>query len=311
MNKRPPLLTDKPNDHLDHLEHCALTDPDGNASGSQLRSDLVIPGSEDALDHEETFTSSVSEHIEAAIDAALTEAEYRITACSAKYYPFSLRRKVLLNRDLQLSSVYTFLLGLSLFGEGAVVGSNGAKLFEDVCSCASQVYFGSPQTPAKNYVFGFPRRIGAKDFVGAIEELCLQKIGEGTPDKKFPAANIMKDAGLDIVTWRPFPDRRTSKLIAFGQCATGGNWWGKRHELQPGNWCRTWMLKTPHVIPIKMFFVPHAVSNDEWAELGYQAGIIFDRFRIAHFAEQIISRALRSKLKQWNKVAFSESCRKH
>src|SRR5258707_1056365 len=201
MKKRSPLLTDEPNDHLDHLEHCALTDPDGNASGSQLRSDLVIVGSEDALEWEGAFAPSVSDHIEAAVDAALTEAEYRISACSARYYPFSLQRKVLLNRDPDLSSVYTFLLGLSLMGEAAVAGLNGAKLFEEVCSFASQAYFGSAQAPAENHIFGFPRRIGAKDFVTAVEELCLQKIGEGTPDKKFPTVHTMKDAGLDIVAW--------------------------------------------------------------------------------------------------------------
>jgi hypothetical protein len=305
MKKRSPLLTDKPNDHLDHLELCALTDSDGNASGSQLRSDLVIAGSEDALEGEGEIAPSVSDHIEAAVDAAFTEAEYRISACTAKYYPFSLQRKVLLNRDPNLSSVYAFLLGLSLMGEAAVAGLNGAKLFEDVCSFASQAYFGSGKTPAENHIFGFPRRVGAKDFVTAIEELCLHKIREGTPDKKFPTAHTMKDAGLDIVAWRSFPDRRSSKLIAFGQCATGKNWWGKRHELQPGDWCRTWMLKTPHLIPVKMFFVPHAITNEEWAELGYQAGIIFDRFRITHFAEQCISRSVRHQLKEWNKRAFS------
>jgi hypothetical protein len=305
MKKRSPLLTDSPIDHLDHLERCALTDADGNASGSQLRSDLIITGSGDALETEDAVAQVVSDHIEAAIDAAFTEAEYRITACTPRYYPFSLQRKVLLNRDHRLSFVYTFLLGLSLFGEGAVDQANGAKLFEEVCSCASRAYFGSRLAPAENHIFGFPRRIGAKDFVSAVEELCLCKLREGAPDKKFPTAHTMKDAGLDIVTWRSFPDQRTSKLIAFGQCATGKNWWGKRHELQPGDWCRTWMSKTPHVIPIKMFFVPHAIAADEWAELGYQAGIIFDRFRIAHFAEQNISRLLRKEIKAWNKIAFS------
>ncbi|MEO5804561.1 MAG: hypothetical protein ABIR24_13625 [Verrucomicrobiota bacterium] len=135
----------------------------------------------------------------------------------------------------------------------------------------------------------------------------MHLIQEGKPDRKIPTARTKKDAGLDIVTWRSFPDGRSSKLIAFGQCATGKHWWDKRLELQPGDWCRTWMTKTPHVIPLKMFFVPHSVSGDEWSELGYQSGIIFDRFRISHYAEQNMPAALRSILKKWPRSAFTSN----
>ena len=65
------------------------------------------------------------------------------------------------------------------------------------------------------------------------------------------------------------------------------------------------MLKTPHLIPVKMFFVPHSITNEEWAELGYQAGIIFDRLRIAHLAEQNMTAELRGRLKAWSKLAFT------
>src|ERR1039458_1816418 len=122
-------------------------------------------------------------------------------------------------------------------------------------------------------------------------------------DDKFPNVTSMKDAGLDIVVWRPFPDNRSSKLIAFGQCATGDNWWGKRHELQPNDWCRTWMRKTPQVLPVKAFFVPHSVSDDQWAQLGYAAGIIFDRFRIVHLVEGGLPDVLRDRLIAWTRAA--------
>ncbi|MCI0621320.1 MAG: hypothetical protein L0387_06585 [Acidobacteria bacterium] len=229
------------------------------------------------------------------VDAAFTEAEYRVEACGGEKYPFLLQRNVLLNRDPDLASVYSFLLFLSIYGENAVDGPDGAKLFEDVCAHAAAAYFGGPNTAVETYVFGFPRRIEPKDFVGALRDLCL-KLREGQTHEKFPGVKSMKDASLDIVAWKNFPDRRSSKLIAFGQCATGQNWWGKRYELQPIDWCRTWLLKTPQVIPLKMFCVPHPVSENEWAQLGYQAGVIFDRFRIAYFAEQVIPDTLRRAL---------------
>jgi len=65
------------------------------------------------------------------------------------------------------------------------------------------------------------------------------------------------------------------------------------------------MTKTPHVIPLKMFFVPHSISSDDWVELGYQAGIIFDRFRISHFSEKTLPKILRSSLQKWNRSAFT------
>ena len=223
-------MSDKPHDILDHVEFCALTDPDRNSSKSQLASELITTGSTDAVDEDENENSV--DPLEGILDSVFTEAEYRIQACGEPNYPFTLQRKALLSNDESLSSVYTFLLSLSLFGEKAVTGENGAKLFEDVCSDAIAAYLGCGDALAERYVFGFPRRIGPKDFVGALEDLCHVKIREGEPDNEFPDINMMKDAGLDIVAWLPFPDNRSAKVIAFGQCATGDNWWGKRYELR-------------------------------------------------------------------------------
>lgn len=305
MNRRSPLVSDDANELLDHLEICALTDADANASASQLKTDVEITGSNDAVDPEEEKAPSLSAHLEGKIDAAFTEAEIRIRACGVSNYPFELQRRILVPRGKPFSSVYTFLLGLSAFGEDAVPGKNGAKLFEEVCAHASRIYFGCENNPADAHVFGFPRRIGPKDFPTAVADLCSRHLREGTADKKVPNAQTKKDAGLDIVIWRGFPDARSSKFIAFGQCATGKNWWGKRHELQPFEWCRTWLTKTPHVTPAKMFFVPHAVNDHLWCELGYIAGIVFDRFRIAHHAEQSLPAPLRRELRGWNKAAFA------
>jgi len=296
-------MSDNPNELLDHVEFCALTDPDRNSSESQLASELVITGSEDAIIDAEA-DENPADYLEAVLDAVFTEAEYRIQACGEAYYPFKLQGKALLSNDEMLSSVYTFLLFLSTFGENAVAGQDGSKLFEDVCSFAVATYLGCDQSLAETHVFGFPRRVGPKDFVGALDDLCHAKILEGEPDVKFPDIHTMKDAGLDVVAWLPFPDRRSSKLIAFGQCATGENWWGKRHELQPGDWVRLWLTKTPQVTPVKMFFVPHTITVSEWAQLGYQAGVIFDRFRITHFAERSVPNSLREDLQRWSGAAW-------
>jgi hypothetical protein len=298
-------MSDEPHDLLDHVELRALTDPDRNSSAAELTSELKVTGSTDAIDEEES-AESLSEYREGLLDAVFTEAEYRINACGESNYPFTLQRKALLGKDESFSTVYTFLLLLSLFGKDAVPGADGAKLFEDVCAHAAAKYFGCQESLAEAYVFGFPRRIAPKDFVGALNDLCGTKILEGEPDDQFPDVKTMKDASLDIVSWLPFPDKRSGKLIAFGQCATGRNWWDKRSELQPYEWIRTWLTKTPQVVPVKMFFVPRSITVGEWAQLGYIAGIIFDRFRITHFAEQSLPTSLRSDLQNWSKSAGAD-----
>lgn len=301
-------MSDKPHELLDHVEFSALTDPDRNSSKSQLAGEIIVTGSVDAVEQDETEQQDKVDSLEGITDAVFTEAEDRIKACGGDAnYPFDLQRKALVSKDEALSSVYTFLLFLSRFGEKAVDGVNGAKLFEDLCSHAMAIYFGCRDALAASYVFGFPRRVAPKNFVAALDDLCRVKILEGIPDNKFPDINMMKDAGLDVVAWLPFPDRRSAKLIAFGQCATGENWWAKRYELQPSDWVRTWLTKTPQVIPVKTFFVPHAVTVSEWAHLGYQAGIIFDRFRITYLAEPSISDALRLNLQNWSRAALSNN----
>lgn len=306
MKRRTPLLSDGPQELLDHLELAALSDSDRNASAAELWSDLELAGSTDAMEEDEDTQTTEFQRLEGIVDAVFTEAEVRIRGCSERNYPFQLQRKAILSQDDDRSRVYTFLLFLSAFGESAIPKLDAAKLFEDVCAHASKIYFGSNLEPAESHVFGFPRRLGPRDFLGALEDLCLNRLREGVPDNKMPGASSMKDAGLDIVTWKPFVDRRSSQLIAFGQCATGQNWWDKRYELQPSDWCKTWLSKQPQVYPVKMFFVPYAVCDDDWAVLGHQAGIIFDRLRIAHFAEQTLPTAVRQQIQVWNQTVASE-----
>lgn len=305
MKKNPPLMSEDPHDLLDHVELRALTDPDRNSSASELTSELKVTGSSDAIEDEED-QQGVSQYREGVLDAVFTEAEYRIKAVGELYYPFNLQRKALVSRDPAFSTVYTFLLFLSIFGKDAVAGTNAAKLFEDVSAIASSRYFGCQGALAYTYVFGFPRRVGPKDFPAALDDLCQNKIREGEPNTRIPNTKDMKDANLDVVSWLPFPDQRSAKLIAFGQCATGRDWWGKRNENQPIDWIRNWLINGPQVIPVKMFFVPHAITFSEWAQLGFVAGIIFDRFRIAHFAEQGIPDTLRKEIQAWSKAAATD-----
>src|SRR5437870_5248063 len=122
MKKNPPLMSEDPHDLLDHVELRALTDPDRNSSAAELTSELKVTGSSDAIEDEDT-DESTSQSREGILDAVFTEAEYRIKAVGESYYPFSLERKALISNDPSFSTVYTFLLFLSIFGKDAVPGT--------------------------------------------------------------------------------------------------------------------------------------------------------------------------------------------
>jgi hypothetical protein len=116
----------------------------------------------------------------------------------------------------------------------------------------------------------------------------------------------MPGPSLDVVAWRGFPDRESSKVIVFGQCATGNDWWEKRNDLQPQSWCGKWLLKHPAVPPLKAFFVPHRVPSERWPELTFDAGVVFDRCRLSHLANPSLPEPLREHLKAWSSKAIAE-----
>lgn len=295
----PPLLTDTPLTLADYLELRAHLAAGGSCSESELRSDLGITGSGDAVSHQGNEETE-EQKTEGLIEATFAETEDRMKACGIKSYPFELKGNLLRSQDEESRAVYSFLLFLWKLGEGIIKKPNGAQLFEEVCARAAAGYFGCSET--EHYVFGFPRRVEPRGFAAAVGSLC-GKLREGKADANFPGLENMKDAGLDIVAWREFPDQRASKLIAFGQCATGNDWWGKRRDLNPVSWCGSWLSKPPLTFPLKMFFVPHAVPRNQWHQLGYDAGLIFDRFRIAYHAGPALSQSLSERLQQWNQKA--------
>ena len=124
-------------------------------------------------------------------------------------------------------------------------------------------------------------------------------MGEGLGCKSRPELPNQKDAQLDVVAWREFNDARKGKLIAFGQCATGQNWRDKLLELPPTqDWCTYWMKDRPATWPVRMFFVPHRVEFKHWMHTCVQAGILFDRCRIAVHTTGI-DEDLRERCRKW------------
>jgi hypothetical protein len=320
-----PCLSDSRERLADWLELCALKDSDRNASFSDLVRDLDVSGSfdaspslEDTLEDEDVAGAEIAieepvQHenknkCEAAAEGAFLEVSERFVACGDNgAYPFEVGDNYLEVRDETAQSVYVFLLLLSTFGHDAgPARGDGAKLFEEVSAQAAETYLGGNRL-ACSKVFGFPRRLQPKDFGPALDDLC-RAMGEGVGHRERPTSKDQKDAKLDVVAWRGFPDGRRGKLIAFGQCATGANWPDKLTELQPQDWCRFWMQETPATLPIRLFFVPHRIEEQTWFHTCVHGGVLFERCRIAHLAQSSPA-DLVTRLTAWSRFVLDRALR--
>lgn len=292
-----PKVTDSPEVHADWLEWSALRSPAFYTSWADHQRDLRIGGFDES-EHEEGEEGE----LEILTDTTIQELSERSQACSGGY-PFDVTRDGLLYQPSRTRFVYEFLLSLTLRGRKAgAPGQYGERLFEDLCAEVLHSYLGKASDGLSSFVFGFPRRIQQKGFAKAVDRLCAD-LGEGIGHKEAPETPGQKDARLDVVAWRRFPDRKPGQLIAFGQCATGEDWFDKINELRPSRWCRAWLREPPLVDPITGFFTPRRVERDQWRIASIYGGIVFDRCRISWLVTEA-SGSLAQEIVRWNSCAF-------
>lgn len=79
----------------------------------------------------------------------------------------------------------------------------------------------------ESYWFGYPRpdHSNMRDAV----QLLLERMGFSRPSVVPPVWSIgtENDGGIDIVAWRNFGDKLPSRIVLYGQVASGKNWEGK------------------------------------------------------------------------------------
>lgn len=297
--------------HADWLELCALKAADRNSSIQDLVQVIRRTGTIEAIepdDEPEDPQDRGAEKTQAVAEDAFAEIEDRYASCGGDRgtYPFRLHPQYIKLRTDPKKSLYLFLLLLSRFGKDAgPKGTDGARLFELLSVQAGAIYFGGATSDVGSYHFGAPRRSTPRSFVDALNEMCRQ-MGEGQGCRvDRPNLSNQKDAKLDLTVWRPFRDNRPGKLMGFGQCATGNDWTDKLTHLQPEAFCGMWMLDTPAVTPVRLFFVPFRVERSRWPDAARRGGIIFDRCRIAVHARGI-GKELMGQCAKWTAHVLKE-----
>jgi len=290
-------------DTVDLLEWACMADPEGFVAWTDIIGQLRRAMSEDeateTLQEPANGITAEGERSMEPYETILNNWEevltYRAKACGLDMrYPFSVTKEGIKFRD-GVSPAYAFQLLVSLGSNDAHHdGTSVYKLFEELSAAAAGQYLGSGKTAE---VFGWPRSTLPPRFRDAVSALVgLLREGEGCKDRE--GLDQSKDDGLDIVAWREFPDRRASKLILFGQCATGRRWKEKAHELRPDVWCKNNLIGTIAVNPVPAFFVPRALSEKDADHYGKNQ-ILLDRCRISALYSGSSVDGLDKRLREW------------
>jgi hypothetical protein len=154
-------------------------------------------------------------------------------------------------------------------------------LFERLVARAMQSFLGAQAVVIR---FGWPGEIGRPErFSDAIEWLAgLMEIRAGTSFRP----PLRKDGGVDVIAWRPFPDKRTSFPVWLVQCTVQREVVSKSRDIDVRNWSN-WLAFD--VDPSTVLAVPGLISRTEvWNEIALRT-LVLDRIRIVGLLEDCIA----------------------
>ena len=315
MPIEPPLPNDTRSRFADWVEVASLIQPRGAGSGDLASLYGITQDSEHDIDFDEATgerleTEILEENQGMFTDQVLTEIEYR-TEVLGSDYPFVIETagsgwRVLPEAqpaDDQCAVArccYVFCLLASALRDKCIQGSRSAelkmlmeRLFQDVAvAAAAAIMCGDVIS------FGWPRPEGT-GFRAALHGAC-RKLGLGEPLRHLPAwsSGQAKDAGIDVIAWREFSDRRPGKLVMLGQVASGLDWPEKSVKNDTHRFFAWFSIRpTEHFVPA--IFIPFpqhhecsprsgvpfddAAVGEAWLREQY-LGLVVDRLRIVEVA---------------------------
>lgn len=228
------------------------------------------------------------EQADEALQGAVLEVVTERQTLLGSDYPFDLQgNSLVLRAGVADDTVYLGLLAIANLPNLNRAPYNKAPVaFEHLSLLAAQQHLGSN---AKGWRFGWPRE-GHEKVLTRMETAVTRlkaMAGEHPNDwhwRPAPSSNTaerisqMKDCGLDVVAWVPWPDGGPGQLHLLGQCACGDDWKHKLHDLTLKR-LNHWM-KLPEPEPLRAFFTPRHLPLPFFEEVSRDAGLTFDRIRI-------------------------------
>ncbi len=95
------------------------------------------------------------------------------------------------------------------------------------------------------------------------------------------------DAGVDVVVWWRFADRRRGFPVLLAQCTVQLSWETKLHDINIDLW-RAW-IDFDTVPPQRALVIPFADRRDhpQWSDRTLKAGVILDRVRLVELLNEL------------------------
>lgn len=318
----PPSPTDTRSTLADWIELQTLLDPRGVSTRASLlhimdilEDDAAEPDQVDPETGEVLDEAILEDKRQQFVSVTFEELDYRQEKLG-KSYPFSVNtRKYRLSRAMEKPTahpgqvVYLFCLLSSAIRERKL--QPHARLIQaeygiadafQVCACLAAGGYLNGDVSS----FGFPRATGT-NFMTALRQTFKRfGIGNVRSNEDIPDGlpTSLKDGGIDVIAWRDHPDGMPSKLYLLGQCASGLHWRDKSVVEYIKQLHGSWFTCSPATYSTPAMFIPFpfhhdiseeragpyldAVKNRFWYE-ETRFGVIFDRLRIAHFANSCMA----------------------
>lgn len=125
-------------------------------------------------------------------------------------------------------------------------------------------------------------------------------LGEVTGDVVRWSARKAKEAGLDLLCFRPFADGRVGIPVFMFQCASGGDWPTKLHAPEMRVWTKLISFASE---PKKAFAMPFALEREDFTyHCNLVNGLLLDRDRLlapGHSGRDWVSDDLSARLRHW------------
>ncbi|MDQ1215726.1 hypothetical protein [Microbacterium arborescens] len=197
--------------------------------------------------------------------------------------------------------VYTACLLISAIRHGKLEGlpakARGVNKIADAFQAV--VYLIAPALlGGTSFWIAFPRP-EHDDYGPAIDRLLAELgVGEATSSRP-PTQRSNKDGGVDIVSWRSFPDRRSNIMLSYGQVATGKGWREKSVKNKLEGYFHRWLAVRPVFHYLPAMYIPHVMhesieatrgstfeqmASEDAHTLEASLGVVIDRIRMTVLA---------------------------
>lgn len=124
--------------------------------------------------------------------------------------------------------------------------------------------------------FGWPSDVGRPERFGEAIDWLAQLMGIRSGTAFRPP--LRKDGGVDVVAWRPFPDKKIGFPIVLVQCTVQKDVVPKARDIDLRNWSG-WLALD--IDPLTVLAIPGTIARTEdWNEIALRS-ITLDRIRIA------------------------------